>query len=136
LPNGWRFGWDGILGLIPGIGNLITDGFALYILVRAAMVGCPPSLLLRMGLNVLIDNIIDKVPLFGIVFDFIWKANTKNVALMERYFDNQTPVVRQSRYILILTLVLILVLFISGLVVTFWLLLWLVEIIQPYFSNF
>lgn len=105
----------------------MTDAFALYILVRAAMAGCPPSVLLRMGFNVFIDNIVDKVPLLGFVFDFIWKANTKNVALMDRYFANPTPVVNQSRWIVVLTLLFLFLLFILSLVLTFMFIRWAAE---------
>ncbi|MBL7542325.1 MAG: DUF4112 domain-containing protein [Bdellovibrionaceae bacterium] len=126
LPNGWRFGWDGILGFIPGVGNLITDIFSIYILVRAAMSGCSLSVVSRMGINVLIDNIVDKIPLLGFLFDFIWKANTKNVELMDRYFANPDQVQKQSRRTLIICFIFIFLVFVACVTLTFLVLSWLV----------
>jgi hypothetical protein len=103
-PNGWRFGWDGILGFIPGIGNIVTDILSFYILFRAAILGCPPAVILRMALNVVIDNIVDKVPGLGLLFDFIWKANTKNIQLMDNYFAHPHQANKLSKSVLIVTL--------------------------------
>ena len=74
---GWRIGWDGILGLIPGIGDFATNLVSFYILYKAALLGCPFSVLSRMGLNLLIDNVLDTLPLVGNLFDFAWRANLK-----------------------------------------------------------
>lgn len=109
LPFGIRVGWDGILGFIPGIGDLVTNGFALYIFVQAAMLGAPNSILARMGLNLLIDNLLDSIPILGNFFDFFWKANLKNVALLDSYALDPRRTVRRSRIVvgMILTLVVV-----------------------------
>jgi hypothetical protein len=128
LPNGWRFGWDGILGFIPGLGNLVTDSFSFYILARAAMLGCPPFVLLHMALNVVIDNMVDKIPLLGFIFDFIWKANNKNVAILDRYFSQPHAANKQSKLVLLVTLIAIFILFIACLAFTFYVMAWLFEL--------
>lgn len=84
-PFGFRFGWDGLLGLIPGVGNLITNLLSLYIILRSAMLGAPVSLVLRMFLNLFIENFVGLIPIIGNVFDFIWKANEKNLKLLSDY---------------------------------------------------
>jgi len=112
LPNGWRFGWDPILGLIPGIGNIVTDVLSFYILFRAAILGCPPAVILHMALNVVIDNIVDKIPGLGLLFDFIWKANTKNIQLMDNYFANPHKASKSSKSVLIITLLGLFLLFV------------------------
>lgn len=112
LPNGWRFGWDGILGLIPGIGNIVTDVLSFYILFRAAILGCPPAVILHMALNVVIDNVVDKIPGLGLLFDFIWKANTKNIQLMDNYFANPHQTNKSSKTVLIVTLLGLFLLFV------------------------
>lgn len=125
LPNGWRFGWDGILGFIPGVGNVITDIFSFYILFRAAVLGCPPAVILRMAINVVIDNIVDKVPILGFFFDFIWKANTKNVALMDRYFSQPQKTNRSSKLVVLTTLLGLSVLFFACIALTLYSLIWI-----------
>lgn len=106
LPFGLRIGWDGILGFIPGVGDVITNLASFYILYKSALLGCPPAVLMRMGLNILIDNILDMIPLIGNFFDFFWKANIKNIALAEAYVDNPRLVVRSSRAAIAATLTL------------------------------
>lgn len=125
LPNGWRFGWDGLLGLIPGIGNLITDILSFYIIFRAAVLGCPPAVLLRMALNIVIDNIVDKIPGLGLVFDFIWKANTKNIGLMDRYFSNPETTNQRSKALIISTLVGLFILFLACISITLFTAIWI-----------
>lgn len=96
LPGGFRIGWDGILGFIPGLGDLFTNFVSGYILLRAALAGVAPSVLIRMGLNVLIDNIIDVIPVFGSFFDIFWKANLRNIRLYESYVGDARHTRRAS----------------------------------------
>jgi hypothetical protein len=128
LSNGWRFGWDGILGLIPGAGNLITDAFSLYIIFRSAVLGCSPSILLHMVLNVVIDNLVDKIPILGFFFDFFWKANTKNVRLLENYLKQPNASRKQSKLFLLLTGTLLISLFIVMIVTAILIVKWLITI--------
>lgn len=97
LPFGWRIGWDGIIGMIPVLGDFATGSLSLYIILRGILLGCPPSIVLRMGANVLVDNVFDAVPVLGNIFDFVWKSNTKNIALIESYLSNPRRAVRNSR---------------------------------------
>lgn len=110
LPGGFRVGWDGLLGLIPGVGDLVTNGISFYIIFRAADAGCPPSVLLRMALNVLVDNLIDAIPFLGNIFDFFWKANSKNLELLRRYTFDPRRTTRSSRGVVFATLFAIAVL--------------------------
>jgi len=103
LPGGFKIGWDGILGLIPGVGDLATSAVSLYIMVQAAMLGAPPAILARMGLNLVIDNVLDFVPVIGNLFDFVWKANLKNINLLDDYLQNPTRTVRRSKWAIALT---------------------------------
>ena len=115
LPGGFRVGWDGILGLIPGAGDLTSGAISLYILVQAAILGAPPAILARMGLNILIDNVVDFVPVVGNLFDFVWKSNTKNIALLDHYLDNPARTVRRSKWAIAFTVAAI-VLFMGAIV--------------------
>ena len=79
---GWRFGWDPLLGLIPGVGDTGTMLVALYIVALAGKVGVPRITVARMGLNVAIDMVVGSLPLVGDLFDVYWKANVRNAALL------------------------------------------------------
>src|SRR5919198_3691818 len=81
----FRIGVDSIIGLIPGVGDLVGGAFSLYIIFEAARLGVPRSLIARMGWNVAIDVLVGAVPLLGDLFDAGWKANVRNLALLERH---------------------------------------------------
>jgi hypothetical protein len=83
--TGIRFGLDPILGLFPGIGDFITPAFSALLLVHAARVGVPRVVLFRMLVNALLDTAVGFVPIAGDLFDVAWKANARNVALIERH---------------------------------------------------
>lgn len=95
-PLGFRFGWDGILGLIPGVGDIFTSTFSLYIIARAAALGCTVPVLLRMGLNVWIDNLLAAIPILGNVVDFFWKSNLRNLKLLEQHLKDRKGTTRSS----------------------------------------
>jgi hypothetical protein len=82
-----RFGLDAAIGLIPGIGDLITTATALYIVHEARQLGAPKWLIARMVGNVAIDGLVGAVPLVGDVFDTLWRANRRNVELLRRHLD-------------------------------------------------
>ncbi len=126
-PGGFRFGWDAILGLIPGVGDFLTGTTSVYIIIRAALLGCPPVVLIRMGFNVLVENVVDLIPFFGNLFDFVWKSNLKNLILLERYLAIPQSAVKRSG-VFVWTTVLIIILLIAGFVVlSFYLLLRLLD---------
>ncbi len=83
--TGLRFGLDPLIGLVPVAGDLASAVLSFYILSVAAQTRVPRSTLVRMGLNVGIDYVLGSIPLLGNVFDFVWKANQKNMQLLERH---------------------------------------------------
>lgn len=80
-----RFGIDPILSLIPGIGDLASPAFTVALLVQAVYLGVPRVIMLRMLINALIDALIGAVPLAGVVGDLFYRANLRNLALLERH---------------------------------------------------
>jgi len=83
LPGtSFRFGLDGVIGLIPGVGDLITAGVSAYIIFEARRLGATNAMTIRMIVNVLIDFFIGSVPIVGDIFDFAWKANQKNLKMI------------------------------------------------------
>ncbi|MEX1033196.1 MAG: DUF4112 domain-containing protein [Cellvibrionaceae bacterium] len=85
LPGGYRIGLDGIIGLIPGVGDAIGGGLSTWIVYQAYQQNLPKMVLARMIINILIDAGLGAVPIIGDVFDFFWKANLRNARLLERY---------------------------------------------------
>lgn len=89
-----RFGWDAIAGLVPGIGDLITGLFGLVILYHAFRMRVPAVIVARMTINLALDLAIGLVPFAGDVADIFWKANTRNLALLERHVALEEPPTR------------------------------------------
>ncbi len=89
--TGIRFGWDSVLGLIPGVGDLVTVAPAAYILKIAHDAGAPRSMMARMAGNVAIDWVIGLVPLLGDLLDVGYKANLRNVALLRQHVGSYEP---------------------------------------------
>jgi hypothetical protein len=106
---GVPLGWDAILGLIPGLGDLTTNLASFYIMVQASNLGAPPSVILRMGLNLLIDNLLDSIPVLGNLADIFWRANTRNVALLDRYMRNPRRTSVRSGWVVALTIGVVMV---------------------------
>ena len=108
----FRFGLDALIGLLPGGGDVAGGVMSAYTLLVATRVGAPISVLLRMGGNIAIDAIVGAVPLLGDLFDAGFKANRRNVDLLQRYIDQPAPTRRGSRIVvagILLVLVLLLV---------------------------
>ncbi len=82
-----RIGADAIVGLLPGAGDLVMALFSTYIVVEAVRLGVPKGVAARMALNVVIDFTAGSVPIIGDLFDAVFKANLKNVALLEKHLD-------------------------------------------------
>jgi len=79
----YRVGLDPIIGLVPGIGDLISPLFSVGMFLHAGELGIPKVVMGRMLVNVAIDTIVGAVPVIGDLFDFAWKSNQKNLALLE-----------------------------------------------------
>jgi len=82
----WRFGLDGIVGLIPYVGDMagfVVSGFLMRTMVKK---GASPMLMLRMMFNYIVDVLVGIVPFVGDLFDFGFKANRRNVNLLKAYY--------------------------------------------------
>ena len=87
----FRFGLDPILGVLPGGGDVLTGAMSVYIVFEAARMGLPAPTIGRMGFNILIDTLTGLVPVLGDLFDVGWKANSRNVALLEKHVASPAP---------------------------------------------
>jgi|SRR5262245_6606177 len=87
----YRIGLDPIIGLVPWIGDLVSPLFTVALLWQARDVRIPKVALARMIFNAAVDAIIGAIPLAGDLFDFGWKANQRNMALLERHAYEEHP---------------------------------------------
>jgi Domain of unknown function (DUF4112) len=84
-----RYGIDGLIGLIPVIGDLITTAISLWLVREARALGAPWHITARMLANVALDGAIGMVPLAGDAFDVMFRANVRNVRLLKRWMEKQ-----------------------------------------------
>ncbi len=89
-----RFGLDPVLSLIPGAGDLASPMFAVALLVQAVHLGVPKVIIVRMLGNALVDAVIGIIPIAGTIGDIFFRANLRNLALLERHSQ---PGVRPTR---------------------------------------
>lgn len=89
-------GLDALIGLLPFIGDLIGVLLSSYILGEAARLGASRSVLARMAFNVAIEGVVGIIPFAGDVFDAAWKANQRNVRLLEQWLDRPQRAERSS----------------------------------------
>jgi len=102
-----RFGWDPILGLVPGLGDLVAPVYAVAIIVTAAQLGVPRIVQVRMLLTAAVDLVVGAIPGVGDLFDFVWRANYRNMALLERYVRSPQPA-RRTDWLFVMTILAVL----------------------------
>jgi hypothetical protein len=87
LPGGYRIGLDPLIGLVPAVGDFFAATLSVWLIYDAARLGVSKKLLARMGLNVLVETGLGAVPVVGDVFDAVWKANARNMLLVETEYN-------------------------------------------------
>ena len=118
----WRFGLDPIIGLLPGAGDLVTGFFSVMILLHSVRLRIPKVVIARMMVNTGMDLLAGAIPLLGDLFDAGFKANLRNLRLLERH---ARPGVKPERsdYVFVGVCVTILVLLaVVPLAIAWWLL--------------
>jgi len=99
--TGVRIGADSILGLIPVVGDLTGAALSGYIVLASARLGAPASTLIRMVINIGIDTVVGSVPILGDMFDAGWRANIKNVELLDQHIGGGVQSRRANRLVVI-----------------------------------
>jgi hypothetical protein len=122
-----RFGLDGIVGFIPGVGDAIGGIASCIIIVAAWVRGVPSPVLARMVANVAIEVVVGSVPVMGDVFDIAWRANRRNYALLTGCKFEQRKHTRQSWFFLAGLCVFLMALVLVPTVLLAWLLLHLMN---------
>lgn len=115
-----RFGLDPIIGLVPGLGDLAGAVLSGYIVIEGIRMGVSRAGVARMLANVGIDAIVGSVPVLGDLFDAGWKANNRNVALIERHMASPGTTRRANRLVVLATIVVLMLMLAAGLAATTW----------------
>ena len=97
----FRIGLDAIAGLIPGLGDALGTAFSAYLIHLAARQGAPKALLARMVVNVGVDAIVGVVPVVGDLFDVAWRANVRNLRLLDTHLNQPHSSAKHNRQFLI-----------------------------------
>jgi len=103
-----RFGLDAIIGLVPGVGDFIGSLVGIFTLFEAMQLGVSRVVLLRMSWNIFFETLLGSIPFAGDIFDVFWKANVRNLALVEADLRNPTNSRRRAYMSLILIAILLL----------------------------
>jgi len=85
----FRCGIDGLIGLIPVVGDIITTAISLWLVREARALGAPWHIITRMLGNVAVDGVVGLVPVAGDAFDVMFRANVRNVRMLKRWMDKQ-----------------------------------------------
>lgn len=117
-----RFGLDALFGLIPGVGDIAGGLVAVYALRVARNMGAPPVVQMHMLMNIALDALIGMIPLLGDIFDFVFEAQTMNLALLERWLQSPDRQARRSRRGLLFVPLSILIVFATITALAIWML--------------
>ena len=85
--GGFTFGIDGLIGLIPGFGDMAGGLVSVYLLLRIRSIGVSDEVLNKMMINVLLDVFVGSIPVLGDLFDFLFKVNERNLKLAKRHLS-------------------------------------------------
>ena len=118
----WRIGLDPLFGLVPGLGDIAGAVVAVYALNVGRLLGVPLELQLHMLTNIALDAVIGTVPVIGDLFDFVYKAQTRNLALIDGWLGAPHETIRRSRRGLLLSPLAILGVFAILTILGFWML--------------
>ncbi|MGB7442334.1 MAG: DUF4112 domain-containing protein [Coleofasciculaceae cyanobacterium] len=126
----YRVGLDPLIGLLPGGGDLLASIISIYIVFEAARLRTPRGTLIQMVLNILLETVLGSVPVLGDLFDAGWKANSKNVALLESHLDTPSPKKRTDWLFIVLLLGGLIAVVIVMSAISISILLWLLRVIN------
>jgi hypothetical protein len=122
-----RFGIDGIIGLVPGLGDVLAGLLSLIIPIAAWIRGVPYVTLMRMGVNLGIGVLVGSIPILGDAFDIGWKANRRNYLLLQRHLgEPRRHTWKDWAFLIVLASVMGLI-FAVPILLVIWLLAWLVQ---------
>lgn len=117
-----RFGFDAIIGLVPGLGDLVAPIFTVSVLATGLKMRVPAIVQARMVLNAAIDMLMGLVPILGDLADVAWKADLRNVALLERHARPGVPPTKGDYWFVLICIGLVILIAVVPLLFLIWIL--------------
>jgi hypothetical protein len=127
----FRFGLDGIIGLVPGLGDVLAGLLSLIIPLAAWIRGVPYVTLARMAANLGIGVLVGSIPLFGDIFDIAWKANRRNYLLLCLHLGEPRRHTGSDWAFLLLLAAALGLVFAIPVALVIWLVVWLGQVLAP-----
>ena len=118
----WRFGLDALFGLVPGLGDIVGGVIAVYAVHVARQLRAPSVIQLHMLSNIAIDATVGTIPIIGDLFDFVFKAQTRNLALLDDWLQTPHEATKRSKRGLLLVPLAIVLVFATLTILGVWLL--------------
>ncbi len=128
----YRVGVDPLLGLVPGVGDYLGAFLSGYIVLEAARIGASRVTIIRMIFNVIVDTVSGLIPGLGDIFDIFWKANSRNMVLLQKQLESGERREKADWLFLGGLLLVLLVIVIGFASLSFWILLSLIQA-SPFF---
>ena len=126
----YRIGLDPLIGLIPVLGDLVSMAIGSYLVLTAAKLGVPRTVVMRMLVNMGIDVALGAVPFVGDLLDVAWKSNAKNARLLDESLADPKRAGRSSFWALLGVLTIPLVLLVGAIALSVWMVVKLVEVLR------
>jgi Domain of unknown function (DUF4112) len=125
--TGIRFGIDGIIGLVPGLGDVIAGLLSLVIPIAAWIRGVPYVTLARMAVNIGVGVLVGSIPIFGDAFDIAWKPNRRNYRLLQRHLGEPRRHTGKDWACLAVLVGAMVIIFAIPIVLLIWMLAWVLH---------
>jgi hypothetical protein len=125
LPLGFRMGLEALIGLVPGMGDLLGGAAAAYGLAVAWQLGAPPVILARMVFNASVDSLFGIVPVIGDLWDVGFASHRRNLAILEHWLAQPAHAVRRSTVALVVAATVLMLVLAASFALAVWLVVWL-----------
>lgn len=124
LPLGFRVGVDALIGLVPGLGDVVGGLAALYGIGVAWQLGAPPLILARMVMNASIDTLLGSIPLLGDIWDVGFASHRRNLAILEHWLQRPDSAHRRSIWALVIAGASLVAVLVGAMMLSIWLVIW------------
>src|SRR6266545_673882 len=105
----WKVGLDGLIGLIPGLGDMAGAAVSAVIILGAARRGIARSAVIRMVINVALDAFLGSLPLFGDIFDFAYKSNIRNMQIYREAMRGERRAAKDWAFVGLVAVILLVI---------------------------
>ncbi len=112
-----RIGAESVFGLIPVVGDIAGAALSGYIVLASARLGAPAPTIVRMLVNIGIDTIVGAVPILGDMFDVAYRANMRNVELLDSHLGESLETRRANRWVVVAVVAALLLLAVGAVVI-------------------